>query len=132
MPTNENQSAQKWRVKQRECSFTDDLFMVKCAHYGIGHAANSEARNSASVGAAGATAITRPSSSSTPSLAASCCSSCNVSASKHCKSSGAKVKPVHGSVHPSLAVPSISVARYFLERVFMLSLIYGYGEPEPG
>ena len=50
MPTNENQSAQKWRVKQRECSFTDGLFMVKCAHYGIGHAANSKARNSASVG----------------------------------------------------------------------------------
>lgn len=50
MPTNENQSAQKWRVKQRECSFTDGLFMVKVVHYGIGHAANSEARNSATVG----------------------------------------------------------------------------------
>jgi len=50
MPTNENQMAQKWRLKQREWSFTDGLFMMKIAHYGIGQAAKSEARNSAMVG----------------------------------------------------------------------------------
>ena len=60
MPTNENQSAQKWRVKQRECSFTDGLFMVKCAHYGIGHAANRDARNSASVGSVAGGSESRP------------------------------------------------------------------------
>ena len=95
--------------------------------------ADPQANLSASVGAeGGGSAFTCPSSSVTPAEAASCCNSCSVFASKHSTSSGTNVKPVHGSVLPSLAVPSISVARYFLERVFMLSLIYGYGEPEPG